>query len=158
MSDIFTVLEMSDYDANRRACNTILAQLPDWFGPRNSYQVYLDDLQNRPVFGVVANGEVVGIMAMTKTSTASADIHLIAVRPDHHGQGIGHALIGRAATFARNEGAVFLTVKTLGPSRSNAAYAKTIGFYERQGFLPVEEFADFWGDGYPMLLMCQKVS
>lgn len=151
------VQELTDYQENRVICDNILAKLPDWFGSYETYEEYLDDLESRPVFAVVIGQETAGIMALTKTSNASIDIHLMAVTPNEHGKGIGRALVKRAAEFARSNGAKYLTVKTIGPSLVNDAYARTRRFYEKEGFLPIEEFIDFWGEGYPMLLLCQSI-
>ncbi|MEY1555242.1 GNAT family N-acetyltransferase [Yoonia sp. R2331] len=152
----FVVRPLSDPGVARALCDSILATLPDWFGPRDIYQDYLEDVQDRPAFAASLDGSDQGIMALTQTSAAAVDIHLMAVAPAAHGKGLGHAMVGEAQTFARDRGAAFLTVKTLGPSRDNAAYALTRAFYRRQGFEPVEEFIDFWGEGYPMLLLCQS--
>jgi len=43
-------------------------------------------------------------------------------------------------------------VKTLGPSHPDAGYARTRHFYEKCGFLPLEE-TDLWGDDNPCLFM-----
>ena len=41
-------------------------------------------------------------------------------------------------------------MKTLGPSQPDEEYAATRAFYEARGFVPIEEFIDFWDDE-PML-------
>lgn len=157
MATEYVVSRRTDNEENRVICDAVLAQLSDWFGPRETYKDYLDDLETRPVFTVTFEGNAAGIMALTMTSQDCVEIHLMAIAPDHHGNGIGTALVKEAAAFARTSGAGYLTVKTLGPSRDNAAYAKTRGFYAAQGFLPLGEFTDFWGEGYPMQLLCRNV-
>jgi hypothetical protein len=47
-------------------------------------------------------------------------------------------------------------VKTLGPSRANAAYAATRRFYEAVGFEPIEEFSDLWEEN-PCLFMIKAL-
>lgn len=158
MSEKHIVTQQTNDAQNRIVCDTILTSLPDWFGSREANDEYIDDLKTRPVFGVDIGGQTAGIMALTRTSPATFDIHLMAVAPDQHGNGIGTALVRHAIDFARTNGAKFLTVKTLGPSRDNAAYARTRHFYDTQGFAALEEFIDFWGDGYPMLLLCQNIN
>lgn len=155
MAETFEILQLDSYAANRVHCDKILSKLPDWFGPYSVYEEYLDDLESRPVFGIVISDTVVGIMVLSETSEATMDIHLMAVMPDEHRKGMGRALVRHAERFARANGKRFLTVKTLGPSHTNDAYPKTHAFYRAVGFEPVEEYADFWGEGYPMLLLCK---
>lgn len=114
-------------------------------------------METRPVFGVPVDGVVVGLMALTETSSATIDIHLIAVTPEKHGLGIGTALVRQAESFTRSKVKSFLTVKSLGPSHGNAFYPKTHAFYRAAGFEPIEEYADFWVTGYPMLLLCKSL-
>ncbi|MES0871494.1 GNAT family N-acetyltransferase [Pseudovibrio sp. SCP19] len=140
-----------------KLCDEILSELPDWFGPFEVYKDYLEDVKTRPVFVAEVGNEKVGLMALTQTSAACVDIHLLAIRSGHHSAGIGRAFVELAMRYAKEHGASFLTVKTLGPSRENAAYAKTRKFYASVGFEPLEEFIDFWGKDVPMLLQCQRV-
>lgn len=53
-------------------------------------------------------------------------------------------------------GAKLLEVKTLGASHPDAGYARTRHFYEKWGFLPLEE-ADLWGEGTPCLIMVEPL-
>lgn len=157
MHETHSVSQLKGVAESRRHCDRILSKLPEWFGPNEVYEDYLDDLETRPVFGVSIDGAVVGLMALTETSSATIDIHLMAVMPENHGTGIGSALVRRAESFARDNGKSFLTVKSLGPSHASEFYPKTHAFYVAAGFLPIEEFADFWGEGYPMLLFCKSL-
>jgi len=158
MSNSPIVSALEDYAQSRALCDGILSALPDWFGGFENYKDYLDDLKDRPVIAAGFDGQQGGIMALTRTSEASVDIHLMAVHPDCHRQGIGQALVQSAMSFAQSNGAQVLTVKTLGPSLVNDPYAQTRHFYAAQGFVPIEEFPDFWAKGYPMLLLCQSVN
>lgn len=47
---------------------------------------------------------------------------------------------------ARARGVRPLEVKTLGASHPDPAYARTRRFYEKHGFLPLEE-TELWGEG-----------
>ena len=154
----FPIKQLNDYADNRAHCEQILSKLPGWFGPYEVFEEYLDDLKTRPVFGVTIDDIVVGLMALSETSEATIDIHLMAVAPEYHGKGIGSALVQHAEVFAFAKGKSFLTVKSLGPSHDNEFYPKTHAFYLASGFRPIEEFADFWGEGYPMLLLCKALA
>ncbi|WP_109314958.1 GNAT family N-acetyltransferase [Pseudovibrio ascidiaceicola] len=158
MSENFQLSELPCKAECTELCDAILSDLPDWFGPYDVYKDYLEDVKTRPVFIAQAGGETLGLMALTQTSRASVDIHLLAIRAEHHGKGIGRAFVELAKRYATDCGAMYLTVKTLGPSRENAAYAETRKFYASVGFEPLEEFIDFWGKDVPMLLQCQRIA
>lgn len=143
LPETIQVLSLENYEENRVHCDQILSKLSDWFGPYDVYEEYLDDLEIRPVFGVFIDGVVVGLIALTETSNATIDIHLMAVSPEKHGIGIGSALIKHAENFARDKGMSFLTVKSLGPSHANDFYPRTHAFYKATGFKPIDEHADF---------------
>lgn len=57
---------------------------------------------------------------------------------------------------ARARGTKLLEVKTLGPSKADPNYARTRHFYEKMGFLPLEE-TDLWGADTPCLIMVKSV-
>ncbi len=88
---------------------------------------------------------------------SSAEIHVMAVRDTFHGQGIGRRLVETAEEDLRSRSVAFLQVKTLGPSRPNAPYERTRGFYERMGFEPLEENR-LWGDTNPCLIMVKHLA
>lgn len=54
------------------------------------------------------------------------------------------------------EGVEYLQVKTLGPSRPNAEYALKKKFYERVGFVPLEELSGIW-PGVPCLILVKRI-
>jgi ribosomal protein S18 acetylase RimI-like enzyme len=88
---------------------------------------------------------------------AAAEIHVMAVLPTHHRQGIGRALVTTAEAHLQQQGVRFLQVKTLSEKHPDAGYAKTRAFYQGMGFTPLEEFVDLWGEGYPCLQMLKVV-
>ena len=73
--------------------------------------------------------------------------------PGYHRRGLGRRLLGKAEEALRADGIRLLQVKTLGPSRPNAAYARTRAFYAALGFLPLEEIVGLWGEDNPCLLL-----
>lgn len=50
-----------------------------------------------------------------------------------------------------------LEVKTLGPSHPDPAYARTRRFYEKMGFLALEE-TDLWGEDTPCPIMVKSLA
>jgi GNAT superfamily N-acetyltransferase len=98
-----------------------------------------------------------GLATLNPQTPATGELHLIAVLQSHHRRGIGAALLARIETLAQEQGARFLTVKTLAPSHPDPGYAATRGFYEKSGFLPLEVFPLLWGPANPCLLMAKPL-
>ena len=99
------------------------------------------------------SGEVVGVALVRRHFPTSAELHLIAVRGDQHGRGLGRALVEAAERDLRDAGVRILQVHTVGPSREDPFYARTRGFYERLGFTPLQELDRIDWDGPTLVLV-----
>ena len=75
----------------------------------------------------------------------------------HHRQGIGSDLVRPAEAWLRQEGAEYLQVKTLGPSRPDEGYARTRDSYMVMGFRPMEEFPTLWDESHPALGIVKRI-
>lgn len=73
------------------------------------------------------DGQLMALIEMVRNSD-HLSIENIAVRPDHHGLGLGGALLDHAETTARKLGHPELRLYT------NAAFASNLAFYTRHGF------------------------
>ncbi len=138
-------------------CQSVIAALPAWFGDQETNDEYISDVKEMPLFAAFNGIQLCGFVALNPTSDSAMDIHVLGVVPDWHHQGVGKALVNAAKAYSAAKGALFLTVKTLGPSFKNADYAKTRWFYLAVGFYPLEEHLDYWGKGVPCLQMCQWI-
>ena len=109
----------------------------------------------RPLFyqPTIAGEDVFGFISIRPHFDRAAEVHLIAVREEHHRTGVGRALLSAAEEWLRARDVKFLQVKTLSPSRECAHYARTRRFYEVMGFTPLEEFKTLWGERNPCLMM-----
>lgn len=139
------------------ACENVLRALPDWFGIESSLLDYVRAVERMPMWTAERDGEVVGFLALELKNEWVAEIHVMGVRREHHGQGVGTRLVEAAEESLRARGAEFLVVKTLGPSHKDAGYARTRDFYLARGFRPVEEFQGVWSPGNPCLVMIKRV-
>jgi ribosomal protein S18 acetylase RimI-like enzyme len=137
-------------------CEQILRSLPEWFGIEEALVQYVRDLAGLEALVAVQLGTVAGFIAIRIHNPSSAEIHVMAVRPELHGHGIGRALVAAAETSLRERSFAFLQVKTLGPSRPNGPYERTRGFYQRMGFQPLEE-NELWGAVNPCLIMVKHI-
>ena len=135
------------------ACERILRALPDWFGIERALVAYVHELDTLDTEVAEIDGTVVGFLGLRRHNPHAAEIHVMAIAPDHHRAGLGRALVGRAETLLRHAGTALLQVKTRGPSAPDPHYDRTRKFYEALGFLPLEETTAFWGDADPCLIM-----
>ncbi|HWD82117.1 MAG TPA: GNAT family N-acetyltransferase [Kribbella sp.] len=130
----------------------LLAQLPSWFGIPEANAEYVNAARTLPGLVAYADDEPVGVLLNRRHFPEAAEIHLMAISPARHRQGVGTTLIDRLANDLRRDGCEVLQVKTLGPSHPDPGYAATRKFYRAVGFHPLEELKGFWGDN-PCLLM-----
>ncbi|MBX9770192.1 MAG: GNAT family N-acetyltransferase [Candidatus Obscuribacterales bacterium] len=151
-------IELVENDKTQLA-ETILRQLPDWFGIEQSLLNYLSDISKMPTyFAVNEAGNYVGFATLHYHNTATAEIHVMGVLPTFHGQGIGTLLVNEVSQIAKSTGRSFLTVKTLGESHPDRKfYSRTREFYLGAGFLPLEESLKIW-DGMPCLLLVKALN
>ncbi len=138
-------------------CIPILRMLPDWFGIEAAILDYEHEIERLPTFLAKADGSVLGFLSLKQHNPFSAEIYVMAVRPEAQRGGIGRALVTTAETHARGLGVEYVQVKTLGPSRQNEEYARTRVFYEALGFRPLEEFKRIWDENNPCLVMVKRL-
>lgn len=138
-------------------CEPILRALPDWFGIEAALVEYVTTLADLPTFLASVDERVVGFLTLKMLNEFVAEIYVMGVLSDFHRSGIGRALCQCAEDYAREQGAEFFHVKTLGPSHPDPGYARTRKFYEGMGFRPLEE-TDLWGEQNPCLLMIKSLA
>jgi GNAT superfamily N-acetyltransferase len=138
----------------------LLRALPHWFGIEASVLEYIQSAHALPTY-LARSGpadQPVGVLLVARHFPGAAEIHLMAVQPDLHRSGVGRALVGALAADLQADGVSLLQVKTLGPSRRDAGYAKTRKFYAAMGFQPLEERHDIWDEGNPCLFMVKVLA
>ncbi|MCQ1955182.1 GNAT family N-acetyltransferase [Arthrobacter sp. zg-Y826] len=131
--------------------------MPEWFGQPDSNAEYIDAARTKETWTVRdAGGSVVGVTLVDRHFPHVAEIHLTVVDRTAHGSGVGTAMLAAIEAEAISRGASLLEVKTLGPSHPDSGYARTRHFYEKGGFLPLEE-TDLWGEATPCLIMVKPL-
>jgi ribosomal protein S18 acetylase RimI-like enzyme len=140
----------------------LLGLLPTWFGIESSNAGYIESARSLPTYlarpAGAGPGEPVGVLLANRHFPQSGEIHLLAVDPRLHRDGVGRALVHALEADLVADGCELLQVKTLGPSHPDAGYALTRKFYLSMGFVPVEELHDLWGPENPCLIMIKVLA
>lgn len=144
-------------EAKGAVCGDILRGLPEWFGIEESVQNYIREVESQDFFTASIDGRIIGFISLKAHNRWTAEVFVMGVKRDGHRRGIGTRLLETAEEFLRYKGYKYLQVKTLGPSRPNDEYEMTRRFYEKTGFVPVEEFRTLWGEANPCLLMIKNL-
>jgi GNAT superfamily N-acetyltransferase len=147
-----SVVEVADPAERSRICEAVLRDLPDWFGIEEATAAYIRDVAELPTFAIGDDA----FIALKTHNPRAAEVYVMGVRRERHGQGLGSALLGAAESCLRNGGVEYLQVKTLGPSDPDEGYGRTRAFYEARGFVPLEELLDLWEQN-PCLLLVKRL-
>jgi GNAT superfamily N-acetyltransferase len=149
-----TVTQIEDPAERSRICREILRELPGWFGLPESNERYERKVAELPTFAVGEDA----FLSLKLHSASSAELYLMGVRQELHGQGLGTALVAAAEDFLLDRGIEFVHVKTLGPSHPSERYERTRRFYEGRGFIPLEELHGVWDENNPCLVLVKHLS
>ncbi len=146
------VVEVLDPKARTRLCETVLRDLPEWFGIEEATAAYIREVAELPTFGVGDDA----FLSLKLHTPRAAEVYVMGVRIARHGQGLGTALLLAAEEFLVGGGFEYLQVKTLGPSWPDEGYERTRRFYESRGFVPLEEIHGLW-ESNPCLLLVKRL-
>lgn len=139
------------------AAKRLLAEVPEWFGLPEANADYIEAARTKETWTVRDDdGNVIGLTLVDRHFPHLAELHLMVVDRDRHGQGVGTAMVRAVEEDARERGVQLLEVKTLGSSHPDPGYARTRHFYEQARFLPLEE-TNLWGEANPCLFMVKPV-
>ncbi len=138
-------------------CEEILRSLPQWFGIEDAILQYARAVADLPTFSAVEAGKTTGFLSIKEHFPEAAEIHVMGVRPECRGRGIGMALVKKAAAWLRERGCRVLQVKTLSASSKDPGYAETRAFYKKAGFIPLEEMPKLWSESNPCLIMVKLI-
>jgi putative hydrolase of HD superfamily len=128
-----------------------------WFGIESAIVNYIREVANMETWAIIENENAIGFISLNKHNNYTAEIHVMGVLESHHRQHVGQMLITEAENFLSENNFQFLQVKTLSESRENEEYHRTRKFYQKMGFIPVEEFKTLWGNDNPCLLLIKAL-
>ena len=151
-------MQIVEIDRGKGAlCAEILATLPGWFGMPESNAAYARAVEAMPMFAAMDGAAVLGFLALGRPTPHVFEVHVMGVRPQHHRQGVGRALLAAAVRHARSAGLRHLTVKTLSARDPDPGYGRTRAFYEAAGFVAIDEFPESWSPGNPLVLLLKRL-
>lgn len=147
-----------DPERKSAICGEILRALPEWFGLEEGIQIYLQGVRDSTFFTVSVENRVVGFCAVKIHFQINAELYVLGLRKEFHGQGIGTRMIHQVRRHCRESGIRFVTVKTVSDQNPDIHYAKSRRFYEKMGFWPLEIFPELWDENNPCLYMIREVA
>ena len=151
------IVKISNPDSKSEICNSILRDLPLWFGIESAIVDYVNDVKRMTTWAAYDNDVAIGFISINQHFPETSEIHVVGILEKYHRSGIGMKLLEVAEAELRLQGTQFLTVKTLSESRANEEYEKTRKFYLKAGFKPLEEFKTLWGEHNPCLFMVKSL-
>jgi GNAT superfamily N-acetyltransferase len=137
---------IDDGAVKARLCADITAELPMWFGRPESNAHYIRNIVDRQVYAGSIDGRSLGLIALEYHFAVTCNVWWLGVSPVAHRQGLGRALVERAAREAKARGCRRLAVETMSPRANSPEYDLTRRFYEAMGFVPFVEFEPEPGD------------
>ncbi|MFN8443506.1 MAG: GNAT family N-acetyltransferase [Caldilineaceae bacterium] len=138
-------------------CEPMMRSLPDWFAIEEAIVRYINEINSLPTFIASQHAQAVGFLSVKQHNQYSAEIHVLAVLPEMHRQGIGRQLVVHAEDYLRSRNVEYLHLKTLSDSHPDEGYARTRAFYSAAGFRPLEELPTLWNEENPCLIMVKRL-
>ncbi len=152
------IKEIENNNTKSEIAESVLRQLPDWFGIENSLCEYVQNVRGKTFLAAFDNSNIIGFISIATHNKFTAEIYVIGILGQYHRKGIGKLLLSAAEKILLDNNYKFLMVKTLGESKENESYEKTRNFYLGTGFYPLEEIKEIWGDDNPCLIMVKNLN
>ena len=150
------VREIEDPGDKKAIAREILEDLSDWFGIREARETYIEESAGQPFWAAFREERPVGFLCLKETGQATAELSVMGVRRECHGQGIGRELFAAAKAWAKRQGYSFLQVKTVQMGHYEN-YDRTNRFYLSMGFKEFEVFPALWDKGNPCQIYVMEV-
>ena len=138
-------------------CDVIVASLSYHFGDERGRRDCAAAVRSQRGLVVADGGEVVGFLTWESRFDDAAEVTWMAVRADRRRAGFGRMLMDRLAADVSADGRRFLLVLTVspsdGPDTIPDGYQATRSFYEANGFVLARDFAGYWEEDTPVLMI-----
>jgi len=147
----------SSAEHKKSICESILRDLPGWFGIEEATQAYIAGGADKPMFVAADSDDIVGFLSLVHHNQYTSEIYVLGVKQALQRQGIETQLALSAERYLKEWKTEYYMVKTLGPSHPDEGYRRTRLFYEKVGFRPLVEIIELWGKDNPCLVMAKKI-
>jgi coenzyme F420-0:L-glutamate ligase/coenzyme F420-1:gamma-L-glutamate ligase len=151
---VIGVVEVEQPAARSRIAESVLRDLPEWFGIEETVRHYVAEAAELPTLALPPDR---GFLCLKQHAPRAAEVYVMGIRRALHRQGLGRALVDAAEAWCRFRAIRFLQVKTLSASHPSEHYAATRRFYEAVGFAELEELPGLWSEQSPALILVKVV-
>ena len=148
---------IEDASDKRTICQTVLNDLPEWFGIPSAVADYVKGVADKPFLAAYRGTEAVGFYALREENPHTLDMYVLGVKKAYRNQGLGSHMQNMVNQYAREKGYMYLVVLTLAAKAESEAYAQTRPFYEREGFFPVYQSDSIWDENNPAQIYLRQV-
>ncbi len=151
------IKEEMDPKKKSEICESILRSLPEWFGIEKAMIDYIEEVKDKLFLTVYVGSIPVGFISIKEHNEYTSELYVLGIVKDLHGRGIGKRLFGAVEERLREQGKMFISVKTLSGSHPDENYKRTRDFYRAVGFYPLEELTTLWDEENPCLIMVKPL-
>lgn len=147
---------ITDKKQKEKIAESVLLDLPEWFGLPESTREYIEKSQNMPFWAAMEGENPRGFIVLKETSPHTAEIYVMGVKKSYHGRGFGKQLFEAFHTYAKEKRYSFLQVKTVQEGHYEE-YDRTGDFYKKMGFQELECFPTLWDEWNPCQIFVRTV-
>ena len=151
------IIKLTNNDEKQNITNSILRELPEWFGIEEAIVEYVNGVKNTDFYAAYDFNIPIGFISIKSNNSHTSEIYVLGVKKHYHNRGIGKMLLETSGQALINNKTKFLMVKTLGESHPDKHYKNTREFYNKTGFYPLEEIKEIWGEDNPCLIMVKSL-
>lgn len=142
-------IRIIDSDAQKcKITRQILESLPDWFGIPEAIDEYVTESKGKLFFCACHDERPIGFLYLKETGRHTVELAVMGILKEHHRCGIGRKLFKEALRAAKQNGYLFMQVKTVQMGRYDV-YDGTNKFYLSLGFKELEVFPTLWDECNP---------
>ncbi len=140
--------QIQDANTKKAIARKILEELHDWFEVDASREKYIAESAGQIMIAAREGGEYVGFLCLKETGKETVELAVMGVLRSCHRRGIGRSLFEAARAIAKEEGYLFMQVKTVRMGVYED-YDITNRFYLACGFREFEVIPELWGEENP---------
>ncbi len=147
---------ITDKKQKEKIAESVLLDLPEWFGLPESTREYIEKSPNMPFWAAMEGENPRGFIVLKETSPHTAEIYVMGVKKSYHGRGFGKQLFEAFHAYAKEKKYSFLQVKTVQEGHYEE-YDRTGEFYKKMGFQELECLPTLWDEWNPCQIFVRVV-